>query len=107
MDLAKEIEIDSIHLFATLDTKRGACSFSLWAASGMKSPDVKGDPKLSGWTYLLTATQPDIWGNSNAVYSILPFRERNKAYRYLLWISEDSPHGPHYFREVDIFEKQK
>jgi hypothetical protein len=30
-----------------------------------------------------------------------------KQYRYLLWVSEDSQHGPFYFREVDVFEKQK
>ncbi len=107
MDLQKEIELDSIHLFSTLDTRRGACSFSLWAASGIKKPDVSGDPKAAGWTYLLTIPKPDIWGNGQAVYSILPIMEKNKPYRYFLWVSEDSPHGPQYFREIDIFEKQK
>jgi len=107
MDLQKEIEIDSIHLFSTLDIKRGACSFSLWGAPGTKSPEVTGDPKSAGWTYLLTIPLPDIWGNGKAYYTIKPLKDQNKALRYLLWVSEDSPHGPHYFREADIFEKQK
>ncbi len=107
VDLAKEIEIDSIHLFSTLDIKRGACSFSLWAASGIKSPDPQGDPKAAGWSYMLTIPKPEIWGNGNAIYTILPLMGKNRSLRYLMWVSENSPHGPNYFREIDIFEKQE
>jgi alpha-mannosidase len=107
MDLQKEVELDSIHIFTVQDSKRGAQSFSLWAASGEKSPDVKGDPKSAGWSYILTAAPEDIWGNRKALYSIKPLAGKSKQYRYLLWVSEDSSFGPFYFREVDVFEKQK
>jgi hypothetical protein len=107
MDLQKEIELDSIHLFTTQDTKRGPQSFSLWGASGDKSPSTSGDPKAAGWNYILLASPEDIWGNSKALYTIIPQKDKSKQFRYLLWISEDSPHGPYYFREVDVFEKQK
>ncbi|MEI7661093.1 MAG: glycoside hydrolase family 38 C-terminal domain-containing protein [Bacteroidota bacterium] len=107
MDLQKEIELDSIHIFTAQSTKRGAQSFSLWGAPGDKSPAVKGDPKSAGWSYILTASPEDIWGNSKALYTITPLAGKSKQYRYLLWVSEDSPHGPYYFREVDVFEKQK
>ncbi|MEI6683599.1 MAG: glycoside hydrolase family 38 C-terminal domain-containing protein [Bacteroidota bacterium] len=107
MDLQKEIELDSIHIFTAQNTRRGAQSFSLWGAPGDKSPAVKGDPKAAGWSYILTAAPEDIWGNSKALYKITPLPGKSKQYRYLLWVSEDSPHGPYYFREVDVFEKQK
>ena len=107
MDLQKEIELDSIHIFTTQSTKRGAQSFSLWGAPGNKSPEVKGNPKSAGWNYILTATPENIWRNSKALYTIMPIPGKSKQYRYLLWVSEDSPHGPYYFREVDVFEKQK
>jgi alpha-mannosidase len=107
MDLQKEIELDSIHLFTTQDTKRGPQSFSLWGASGDKSPSTSGDPKAAGWSYILLASPEDIWGNSKALYTIIPLKDKSKQFRYLLWVSEDSPHGPYYFREVDVFEKQK
>ena len=107
MDLQKEIELDSIHIFTAQNTRRGAQSFSLWGAPGEKSPAVKGDPKAAGWSYILTAAPEDIWGNSKALYAITPLPGKSKQYRYLLWVSEDSPHGPYYFREVDVFEKQK
>ena len=53
------------------------------------------------------APPEDIWGNSKALYTVIPLPGKSKQYRYLLWVSEDSPHGPFYFREVDVFEKQK
>ncbi len=107
MDLQKEIELDSIHIFTAQDTKRGAQTFSLWGASGEKSPAAKGDPKAAGWSFILYAAPEDVWGNSKALYTITPLKDKLKQYRYLLWVSEDSPHGPYYFREVDLFEKQK
>ena len=107
MDLQKEIELDSIHIFTAQNTKRGGQSFSLWGAPGAKSPGLKGDPTAAGWSYIITAAPEDIWDNSKALYTITPLPGKSKQYRYLLWVSEDSPHGPYYFREVDVFEKQK
>jgi hypothetical protein len=107
MDLQKEIELDSMHIFTAQSTRRGGQSFSLWGATGEKTPLVKGDPKAAGWNFIALAAPEDIWGNSKALYTVLPLPEKSKQYRYLLWISEDSPHGPFYFREVDVFEKQK
>lgn len=106
MDLQKEIELDSIHIFAAQDVNRGKQSFSLWGATGDNTPSTKGDPKASGWSYLLTVPPQDTWGNSKILYTIKPLKDKSKQYRYLLWLSEDSMHGPFYFREVDVFEKQ-
>jgi hypothetical protein len=107
MDLQKEIELDSIHIFTEQSTRRGAQSFSVWGATGDNAPVVRGDPKASGWNFIALAPPEDIWGNRKSRYTMIPFPEKSKQYRYLLWISEDSPHGPFYFREVDVFEKQK
>ncbi|MDD4603370.1 MAG: glycoside hydrolase family 38 C-terminal domain-containing protein [Bacteroidales bacterium] len=106
MDLQKEIELDSIHIFTAQDLRRGSQSFSLWGATGKQSPPVKGDPRKTGWKFLLLATPQDAWNNGKALYTIIPGKENPRQYRYLLWISEDTPHGPYYFREIDIFEKQ-
>jgi hypothetical protein len=107
MDLQKEIELDSIHIFTAKNTKRGAQSFSLWGAQGNEPPSLTGDPKAAGWSYIVYAPPEDIWGNSKALFTVLPMKGKPKQYRYLLWVSEDSQHGPFYFREVDVFEKQK
>jgi hypothetical protein len=107
MDLQNEIELDSIHIFSSQDIRRGAQSFSLWGATGESTPNEKGDPKAAGWSYLLTVPPQDTWGNSKILFTIKPMKDRSKQYRYLLWVSEDSMHGPCYFREVDVFEKQK
>ena len=105
MDLQKEIEIDSIHLFANLNMHRGSEFFSLWGSNSPAPPDVNGDPKASGWTYMMSVPPCDVWGNSKALYTILP--NKGKTWRYLMWVSEDSGHGPYYFREIDVFERQK
>ncbi len=107
MDLQKEIELDSMHIFTGQSTSRGGQSFSLWGATGEKSPSVTGDPRTSGWSFVAMAPPEDIWGNSKALYTVVPLPGKSKQYRYLLWVSEDTPHGPFYFREVDVFEKQK
>ena len=105
MDLQKEIEIDSIHIFANLNTHRGSEFFSLWGSDSPAPPDAQGDPKASGWTFMTSVPPCDVWGNSKALYTILP--NKGKTWRYLMWVSEDSGHGPYYFREIDVFEKQK
>jgi len=107
MDLQKEIEIDSIHLFASLNPDRGAQFFSVWGIPGNKRPDITGDPEPKGWTCLSVNEPDDIWGNAKAVYTIIPDPGRSKYYRYLMLISEDSGMGPYFFREIDLFEKQK
>jgi alpha-mannosidase len=106
MDLQRQIEIDSIHIFTGQNTRRGGQSFSLWGATGENQPDVKGDPKSSGWSFMAYAPPEEIWGNSKALYTVIPLPEKSKQYRYIMWISENTPHGPMYFREVDVFEKQ-
>jgi alpha-mannosidase len=107
MDLQKEIELDSLHIFTGQNTMRGGQSFSMWGATGDKLPSVKGDPVSSGWNFIAMAPPEDIWGNRRALYTVIPLPEKSKQYRYLLWVSEATPHGPYYFREVDVFEKQK
>jgi len=105
MDLQKSIEIDSLHLFANLSMHRGAEFFSLWGSNSPTPPDVNGDPKATGWTYMTSIPPCDVWGNSKALYTVLP--NKGNAWRYLMWVSEDSGHGPYYFREIDVFERQK
>ena len=105
MDLQKEIEIDSIHLFANLNMHRGSQFFSLWGSKNGQPADPAGDPAAAGWTYIMSVPPADVWGNSKALYNILP--NKGQSWRYLMWISEDSGHGPYYFREVDVFERQK
>lgn len=106
IDLQKEVELDSIHIFSTQDIRRGAQSFSLWGSSGESSPEVKGDPSAMGWTFLTYVAPQSTWGNSKILFTIKPKKEKQQQLRYLLMVSENSMHGPFYFREVDIFEKQ-
>jgi hypothetical protein len=68
-------------------------------------PAVKGDPKAAGWNFITLVQPEDIWGNARGLCTIIP--EKLKQYRYLLWVSEGTPHGPFYFREVDVFERQQ
>ncbi len=107
MDLQQEIELDSMHIFTEQSTYRGKQSFSIWGATGDKHPGVKGNPGAAGWSFITFAPPEDIWGSSKALYTIIPLPGKSKQYRYLLWVSDDSPHGPYYFREADVFEKQK
>jgi CheY-like chemotaxis protein len=106
MDLQKTLEIDSLHLFTQESLKRGAQAFSMWGSDQPGMPSAEGDPKAAGWHFIVYSQAIDIWQDNKAVYSITP--ENNKAlkYRYLMWVSEETPHGPYYFREIDVFEKQ-
>ena len=105
MDLQKEIEIDSIHIFVNLNMHRGAQFLSLWGSNSAVPPDAKGDPRASGWTYMMSIPPCEVWGNSKALYNILP--DKGRSWRYLMWVTEDCGHGPYYFREIDVFERQK
>ena len=107
MDLQNSLSIDSIHVFSTLDTKRGPQVFSLWTSDKKDQLSLTGDPKAGGWTYIARSSPPDIDDNAKIVYTIIPNKETPLSCRYLLWISEESGHGPYYFREIDVFEKQK
>ncbi len=107
IDLQNSLVIDSIHVFSLLDTKRGPQVFSLWSSDKKDQPTVTGDPKASGWNYIARSAPPDIDENKKIVYTIIPNKEAPLNCRYLLWISEESGHGPYYFREIDVFEKQK
>ena len=107
IDLQNSLVIDSIHVFSLLDTKRGPQVFSLWSSDKKDQPAVTGDPKASGWNYIARSAPPDIDENKKIVYTIIPNKEAPLNCRYLLWISEESGHGPYYFREIDVFEKQK
>jgi hypothetical protein len=68
-------------------------------------PSVTGDPKKAGWKYLVSATPLLVSGSGKAVFSLIPERTKPLNCRYLMFVSEDSGHGPYYFREVDVFEK--
>lgn len=107
MDLQKEIELDSIYIFASFSSKRGAQFFSVWGAPGNISPDITGNPGSKGWTCLAVSEPAEIWGDAKAVYTIIPNQGKSKNFRYLMWVSEDSGLGPYFFREIDVFEKQK
>ena len=63
-----------------------------------------GDPKEEGWTFISFPRALNVWGNGAAGYRILS--EQPNKFRYLMFISEASGHGPVYFREVDVFEKE-
>jgi alpha-mannosidase len=105
MDLQNKIGIDSLHIFASLDTKRGPETYSIWISDKPAMPPVTGDPKASGWKYLAWAGPVDIWGNSKAVYSIIPENKKLLNCKYIMLVSEASGHGPYYFREIDVFER--
>jgi hypothetical protein len=107
MDLQNNLGIDSLHIFSVLDPKRGPRFFSVWASDKDARPPVTGDPKANGWKYLVSASPLDIWGSGKAVYSIVPDKNKPMNCRYLMWVTEDSGHGPYYFREIDVFERQK
>ena len=103
MDLQRSAVIDSLHLFAPLSTKRGPQTFSLWISDRDALPEVTVDPKPADWKFVSRVAPVDIRGNGKIVYSIIPEKGQSLTGRYLMWISEDSPHGPYYFREVDVF----
>ena len=105
MDLQKQVEIDSLHLFVNSDPVRGPISFSIWGSDKEKMPPVTGDPKTSGWKFIVYSPQQEIWGNGKGVYIFKPLKDKLLPYRYFIWVSEESGHGPYLFREVDVFEK--
>jgi len=105
MDLQKEIDIDSLHIFIASDLSRGRQWFSVWGWSGENKPAFTGDPKEEGWTFITFPRTLNVWGKGAAGYRILS--DQPNRFRYLMFISEDSGHGPVYFREVDIFEKER
>ncbi|MEI6434777.1 MAG: glycoside hydrolase family 38 C-terminal domain-containing protein [Bacteroidota bacterium] len=106
MDLQHEIEIDSLHIFTVQQLNRGQQAFSIWGAKGEMNPEVKGNPAAAGWKFIAFVQPEDIWGNDKALYKVVTEKNQKLQFRYLMFISEDSPHGPYYFREVDVFEKQ-
>jgi len=105
MDLQKTIDIDSLHIFSSLDLSRGAQSFSVWGFPDKPDPSFTENPARSGWTFIVMVKPIDLWGGGKAVYQILLDPPGN--FRYLMFVSESGGHGPVFFREVDVFEKQK
>lgn len=103
MDLQNNIVIDSIHIFANLNTQRGTQLFCLWGSDSDRPPNVQGDPKDSGWTSIMKIPSPKVKENYKALYTILP--KKGKPWRYLMWITNSSKHGPYYFKEIDVFGK--
>jgi hypothetical protein len=106
MDLQKVTDIDSLHIFSVLDTKRGAPAFSLWISKSENLPPVTGDPNPGEWQFVTRVNPVDIWGNSKIVYSIITPEDKPLSGRYLMWATEDCVHGPYLFREVDLFDRQ-
>ena len=105
MDLQKEIDIDSVHIFTASDVARGRQWFSVWGWSGEGTPEFTVDPKEEDWTFITFPRALNVWGKGAAGYRILS--KQPNRFRYLMFISEKSGHGPVYFREVDVFEKEK
>lgn len=107
LDLQGSLAIDSIHLFSTLDTKRGPQVFSIWSSDKKLLPKITGDPAVAGWSCLARSVPPEVTDNGKILYTVIPDAKNPLTCRYLLWVSEESWHGPCYFREIDVFEKQK
>jgi hypothetical protein len=105
MDLQREIEIDSLHVFGVQNLKRGSRSFSIWM-SPAENPEIKGDPGASGWKFVAYAKPEELLGNGKTLYRIFPLEDQKVECRHIMFVSEDSPHGPYYFHEIDVFEKQ-
>ncbi len=103
MDLQRTIGIDSLHMFSQVEPSHGPQFFSVWGSDSERMPPVTGDPKAAGWKYVVSATPLDIWGSGKVAYSIVP--DMGMQYRWIMWVTEDSSHGPYYFREVDVFER--
>jgi len=105
IDLRKPVDIDSLHIFTSLDLSRGAQSFSLWGLQDKANPSFTGSPSKSDWAFIDFFKPIDLWGGGKAVYQVL--MEPPNTFRYLMFVSESGGHGPVFFREVDVFEKQK
>jgi len=105
IDLQRSIDIDSLHIFSSLDLIRGAQSFSVWGYPDKPDASFIGNPAKAGWYFIVVAKPIDLWGGGKAVYQVLMAPPNN--YRYLMFVSESGGHGPVFFREVDVFEKQK
>ena len=105
LDLQRSIEVDSLHIFSSLDLSRGAQSFSIWGYPDKSNPNLTGNPSTAGWSLITFVKPMDLWGGGKAVWRILS--EQPTTCRYLLFVSDSGGHGPVFFREVDVFEKQK
>jgi alpha-mannosidase len=105
MDLQKQIDIDSLHLFTNVNLKRGVQYFTVWGYDKDKTPATTGDPKSGGWTYICTITPLEAWSKSKAVWSVTTKKGKTARFRYLMMVTEDCGHGPYFLREVDVFEK--
>lgn len=105
MDLQKPVDIDSLHVFSSLDLARGAQSFSVWGFPDKPNPSFTISPSEAGWSFIALARPIDLWGGGKAVYQFL--MDSPVRFRYLMFVSESGGHGPVFFREVDVFEKQK
>ncbi|MBE0647130.1 MAG: alpha-mannosidase [Bacteroidales bacterium] len=105
IDLQKSIDIDSLHIFSSLDLARGAQSYSVWGYPDKADPAFTGNPSNAGWSFIALARPIDLWGGGKAVCQFVMDPPTN--FRYLMFVSESGGHGPVFFREVDVFEKQK
>ncbi|MFC2102503.1 alpha-mannosidase [Bacteroidota bacterium] len=105
IDLQKAIDIDSLHIFTSLDLSRGAQSFSVWGYTDKPDPSFIGNPGKSGWSFVAMARPIELWGGGKAVYQLM--MDPPIKFRYLMFVSESGGHGPVFFREVDVFDKMK
>ena len=105
IDLQKDILIDSIHLFSALNRDRGAPAFSLWGYPDAPLPSLSGNPASQSWRFITYAEPLDVWTGGASLHQITSTSQNR--YRYLLIISEHAGHGPVWFREIDVFEKQR
>jgi hypothetical protein len=107
LDLQRETEIDSVHLFAQQQLAVGSRSFSVWGSNSQADPGITGDPITAGWKFVTWMGPEDIWGNDKSLYTIYPVKGQTMKYRYLMILTENERFGPFYFREADLFEKQR
>jgi hypothetical protein len=105
IDLVKPVSLDSMHLFSALDLDRGAPAFTIWGTNEETLPAITKDPIKGGWHFVGVARPPDVWGESVALFNV-QFDQPNQ-YRYLMLINHHAGHGPVWFREVDVFERQE
>ncbi len=107
VDFQKEIELDSLHLFAQQSLITGSRSFSAWGFPDRSSPQFNVDPGGTGWKFLAYSAPEELWGNNKSLIRMTPLAGEKVRCRYLMFVSDNRPYGPFWFREIDVFDKQQ
>jgi len=104
MDLQQPVSIDSIRTYSPVFSHYGIPVYTVWATND-PDPQVKGNPKDHGWTYLGANRKGNVWGKAwNRTTIRMPQKARN--FRHIMWVADQNWHGTHYFFEVDVFRDE-